>query len=99
MSVQRTASLRTSSSGNGANQRPFSTNNPFRNASLDSNINSVSNINQQNFQNWVEKNQSQLSFSEDDEDNYIQMPPPISTRPANQRSGSYSSNGSSVNSG
>lgn len=62
--------------------RPFSSNNPFRNASQDSNIGR-----DPGFSSWVQRNQSQMSFSSDDEQGELFQP----QRPGYERT---TSNGS-----
>lgn len=51
--------------------RPFSTNNPFRNVSQESfgagGGNAGANGSNQQFRDWVARNQSQMSFSSDDD--------------------------------
>jgi len=94
MTVQRVSSVRGT---NYTSARPFSTNNPFRNASFDSNIGtrstSQNSDQQQHFNSWVQRNHSQLSFSSDDEDSDLfKVPQPI--RPSYQRTHSNSSVGS-----
>lgn len=95
MTVQRGSSARGT---NYTKPRPFSTNNPFRNASYDSNIGSrtasQNSEQQQHFNNWVAKNQSQLSFSSDDEDGDLFKVPQSIGRPTYQRTQSNSSAGS-----
>ncbi|KAH3684272.1 hypothetical protein WICPIJ_004747 [Wickerhamomyces pijperi] len=78
----------TGNSGNHAFNRPFSTNNPFRNASVDSSINDP------NFQNWVNNNRvSQASFSSD-EDEFDHFRVPAMPKPAFDRQLSVHSTGS-----
>lgn len=60
--------------------RPFSSNNPFRNASADS---FAAKGGDTAFQRWVQTNQSAMSFSSDDEEealNGLRPPPPVSGR-------------------
>lgn len=91
MTVNRVSSVRGT---NSTRARPFSTNNPFRNASYDSNIGSRTasqSSEQQHFNNWVARNQSQMSFSSDDEDGDLFKAP---QRPIPHRTQSNSSAGS-----
>ncbi|CCH45433.1 hypothetical protein BN7_5015 [Wickerhamomyces ciferrii] len=95
MSVHRVSSVR--GTNYTQNTRPFSTNNPFRNASFDSNIGHNSRSTdqqQQNFNQWVARNQSQMSFSSDDEDSELFKQPPPVVRPGYSRSNSQNSVGS-----
>ncbi|KAH3671374.1 hypothetical protein WICMUC_004671 [Wickerhamomyces mucosus] len=80
---------RSTSASSHQHSRPFSTNNPFRNASVDSSINDPK------FTNWVNNNRSQASFSSDDEDGELFKIPSIpGRRPGNERTLSNNSNNS-----